>query len=264
VERVTYCRFEARAGVVRGVAVTGGVVAPARVWWFPVGCEDPDWNVYLALANPGVTPAGVVLTFYVDDGAPVVRRFTIPGGQRVTHAMHEPTTTANPAGFERAGSVLIETDVPILAERLIYGLARADARPVASLVNARAGQAATLAARRARIFGIADDGTGEDGMLVLVNPSASPVEAVLDCWSDGDWRRVTTATVAPLRRTVVAVAPGLVRLRADNSDLVAEYVVIWRDGAVAGLVVDAGTPDVWSDTDDGARTPSIVTSGVAQ
>lgn len=261
-ERVTYCHFDGNAELMRGIAAAVGTPAPAHRWLFPMGVEEPAWDVFLALANLGPRLATVEVTSISADAPPVCRQLTVPAGRRVTIAAHEPATTGNPAGNGRdhAASIQVSSTEPVLAERLVYGRHAADSGSLVTVTNASLGRAEPVVAGEAVVLTAPVSDACPPGQLILLNPGSVDVETTISLWQPEGWQPVTTAmvpaerrrifdigTLAPRHRATSPLALLRVAAGAGAGSFVAET---WRlTGATpdsACLATDTGLPDVWS------------------
>ncbi len=101
---------EGRFGSHGGTAVDG----PRTRWLFAEGSQG-FFSTYVLLANATSTVATVTVTFLMEFGPPVVRVFGVP-----------PTSRFNVVGalipelFDRSFSIVVESTVPIIAERAMY------------------------------------------------------------------------------------------------------------------------------------------------
>jgi hypothetical protein len=121
VERPVYFRYRGSLSATGG-HVVAGTPAPSLTWYFPAGSTQAGFDQYLALLNPGATAGMARLTYLVDGRAPIRRETPLPAERRTTIAVHSPASAANPGGIGRgvAAAIIVESDVPIVAERSLY------------------------------------------------------------------------------------------------------------------------------------------------
>jgi hypothetical protein len=109
VERTMVWGEEAYGGHA-GSAVGG----PQTRWYFAEGSQG-FFDTYLLLANPGTTPARVTATFLREGDGPVTRVVDVGATSRATlHAGGVPDLV------NRSFSIVVDADVPIIAERAMY------------------------------------------------------------------------------------------------------------------------------------------------
>jgi SAM-dependent methyltransferase len=96
-----------------------GVTAPGTVWYFAEGYTARGFDEYLAIMNPNETAANVRITYYLGQGAPVVKTLTAPANARTTVAVHE---MAQGVGRGQAVSAKVESlnGVGLVVERSMY------------------------------------------------------------------------------------------------------------------------------------------------
>jgi hypothetical protein len=93
-----------------------GQTSLATRWDFAEGATGTYFTTFLLLANPGVAPAEVTLTFFPEGGTPVMTTYTLAAGQRMTRNIaFEHPSLANAAVAARVTST-----EPIVAERAQY------------------------------------------------------------------------------------------------------------------------------------------------
>jgi hypothetical protein len=104
-----------------------GLTATARRWGLaegrvgnPAGLPPAGYQTFVLLANPGGAGANVTLSFLRQQGAPVVKSFHVPAGQRHTITISGPSSHVPELQDESFG-VVVDSDQPIAVERALYG-----------------------------------------------------------------------------------------------------------------------------------------------
>jgi hypothetical protein len=87
----------------------------SQTFRFAEGYTANGFNTFLLMANPGNTAANVSVTLFPETGAPVMQNVGVAAGRRLTLWIN--ALAANPNG---AFSMLVQSDVPIAAERAMY------------------------------------------------------------------------------------------------------------------------------------------------
>jgi hypothetical protein len=91
------------------------VTRPSTRLYLAEGYTGGSFDTWILLANPGDDDAAVALVFCREDGSRVERQVSIPPHARFTVKANEIP------GLEGCSfSVLVESDVPVLAERSMY------------------------------------------------------------------------------------------------------------------------------------------------
>lgn len=92
-----------------------GSPGTSTTWYFSEGYTEGGFDTYVLISNPSFSPAYVRAEFLRDDGAVFTYDYLVPAQRRVTI-----TADALP-GLERAAfSTVLNSDVPIVAERAMY------------------------------------------------------------------------------------------------------------------------------------------------
>lgn len=113
VERPMY--FDMLGGGQPGGHCAMGVVSPSTDWYFAEGYTGPGFDEWLTLQNPFPADAPVVVVYYTESGAPLVRNHTVPGQTRYT------INVGTDAGDDLELSLSVHsTGVPVIAERPMY------------------------------------------------------------------------------------------------------------------------------------------------
>ncbi len=202
-ERAMYFRYRGHAG---GSAAEGAP-APEKSWHFAEGYTGGEFDTYLLLANPNERAAGAKLTFMRSDAATRELSVEVPARSRVTvHADDLP-------GLEEAEfSTLVESDLPLVAERAMYF----------SYFGRKGGHDSMGVKEPAAAWYFAEGYTGGefDTYLLLQNPGDSQARASLTCMK-GDGSTVRQEVLIPPRSRYTVHADDLPGLEeAEFSTLV--------------------------------------------
>lgn len=90
------------------------VDAPRRQWFFAEGAQGV-FSTYFLIANSGTSEATVTFRFLVELGTPVEHTMTVPPAARRTFSAGD-----LPGLVNRSFATVIETDLPVVAERAMY------------------------------------------------------------------------------------------------------------------------------------------------
>jgi hypothetical protein len=95
-----------------------GTAAPAKNWYLPEGSTANGEETYILVQNPGAGAASVKITYVTSSGTKTVND-TVPANSRKTHQASE--------AFPNNGGVSakVESNVPVVAEKAVYGNHRA-------------------------------------------------------------------------------------------------------------------------------------------
>jgi autotransporter-associated beta strand protein len=173
---------------------SAGVTSPSRSWFLAEGATGGFFDTFVLLSNPQSTTATVTVKFLLDTGETITETKVIPGNQRLTINIEaEP----DPRLKNAAVSTVIDSDVPIVAERSMYWIG--DIVPWTESHNS---------------FGVVDAGThwglaeGRVGQslnfhtyILLANPQTSAAAVTVTFLREnGGAPIVKTFTVAPTSR----------------------------------------------------------------
>ncbi len=101
----------------RGGHGSAGVPEPRAHWFFAEGATGSFFNTFLLLANPDETrTAHVTVSYLLTDGTVIPVTHDIAPSSRQTYNV----ATEAPALASAAMSAVVESDVPIVAERSMY------------------------------------------------------------------------------------------------------------------------------------------------
>jgi hypothetical protein len=184
--------------------------APSQHWDFAEGFTGASFQEYLALFNPGATPATVTLKAApqaASAAAAPISTVTLPALGRITVNMH----ALNLGAHVTTSGVLVSADHPIVAERVEYfgsGIGSAKAGSTVTL-----GLIPTAGQRSLRIPfadsggmtgptspGRSSQGVGDQAYIALLNPSGRTVTVTAD-FADGSGKALGT-------RVMIKIAAG--------------------------------------------------------
>lgn len=95
---------------------SAGVAAPSKTWFHAEGATGPFFDTYILIGNPGSTRADVQLTFLLESGASIVKRYNVAAYQRLTVDVED----ADRRLANAAVSVAVDSSVPVVSERTMY------------------------------------------------------------------------------------------------------------------------------------------------
>jgi hypothetical protein len=175
-------------------SATQPAAAPARTWLFPEGYTGATFQEYLTVLNPGAKPATVKIVL-APQGAPLAHprtvSFTVPALSRSTTNV----TTLNARDTAKSVGMVVTSDRPIVAERVLYfGDGSGSGKFGATVSGGIAGPA--------KVLGLVVSGGASQNFLTLLNPAASGASlSVTASVSDAAGQAVGTPTT-------LKVAPG--------------------------------------------------------
>ena len=185
-ERPIYFDYSAKW---QGGSAAMGATTPSTLWFFGEGCTRSGFEEWLCVQNPNNTPASALITYITADGLPFDRQLELPARSRRTVYVNQDT------GPGRDVSIMVRSDVPVVAERPIYYNYHNWA------VGGDVGSGVTDASC---IWYFAEGYTGEgfEEWLCLLNPQPADVGVVvLYFMPDGEVTREKYSIPASSRRT---------------------------------------------------------------
>ncbi|MCC6629575.1 MAG: hypothetical protein IT340_19525 [Chloroflexi bacterium] len=116
VERPMYFTY---SGGVDGGHNVMGVTTPRLAWLFAEGYTGVGFDEYLTILNPNSTATVTEITYFLAQGAPVVKTITVPANSRYTVTVHD---KKEGVGRDQAVSARVTTTNPggIVVERPMY------------------------------------------------------------------------------------------------------------------------------------------------
>jgi murein DD-endopeptidase MepM/ murein hydrolase activator NlpD len=188
--------FNFGAGVIDGGDVSFGANSAATQWYFAEGNTLPGFNEYLALQNPGGSPANVTLTYLDGSGTKTVKTLAVSPDSRFTVQVFDPTY-----GLPRnvvAASVQVSSDQPIVAERPMYIVHDFGSGTVAGATDVVGTNAP------AKLFGFATGSTVSTSheFLTLQNPGTSAANVSATYYTNNGPTSKTFVVAAGSRHTV--------------------------------------------------------------
>ncbi|BCS32941.1 hypothetical protein TBR22_A21650 [Luteitalea sp. TBR-22] len=228
--------YRGRVSDMRGGHSEHGTDEGARTWYFAEG-EGKFFNTFISVANPGDTPANVVVSYRDDTGTEVKQAEVVPPHARRTFwptAVLSRRLQSGRAGF----ATIVTSDVDVVAERQMYW---GDGAPS----GIRGGHAAMGVSTPALTWLFAEGIQGSltpggdpsfDTFVLLFNPSTGPIDVTVEFFGQAGVK------LAQVVRTVEAGARGGVwakelpalanqafSIRATATvPFVAERAVYWR------------------------------------
>ncbi len=136
-------------------------------WYLAEGAANGFFSTFVLLANPGASPATVDVTFLLEQGAPMSRRYTLAANARVTIATNTFVADDGRPLDGNSFSTRVTSNVPIAVERAMY------------FTNERTWNgghgAAAVPAPRTNWY-VAEGATGAffSTFLLLANPNSTP------------------------------------------------------------------------------------------
>ena len=94
-----------------------GVSLPSERWYLAEGCTEGGFETFILVQNPGEEPAQVSLDFMTPQGTVEGPRQVLPPGTRRTFRVNDLLSSWEV-------STRVSSDVPVVAERAVYGGAR--------------------------------------------------------------------------------------------------------------------------------------------
>jgi Ca2+-binding RTX toxin-like protein len=172
---------------------SAGVSEPATNWFLAEGATGSFFDTFVLVANPNPTPANVQMTFLTDQGAAIVRNYTVAANARLTVNMEE----QSPVLANAAASTTITASQPIIVERAMYW-------PGNGLQWSEAHNSFGTTSTGTR-WGLAEGRVGTDKAfatyILLANPSTTTAAQVRVTYLRGNGTTVVkTYTVNPTSR----------------------------------------------------------------
>jgi len=213
-----------------GVGGYGGHLAtavdrPSVRWFFAEGSQG-FFNTYFLLSNSGAVDAAVTFTFLIEQGTPLTHTMTVPAGARRT------VYAGDISGLiDRSFATVVESSVPIVAERAMYF----GANPLWS------GGHGSMGVREPSLTWTFSEGaTGSffDTFLLLANPSESDVTVWLSYVTTNRGAVSKQKTVPAFGRLTVNVEEEAPELQNSavaihvgaQAPIVAERALYWGSG----------------------------------
>jgi hypothetical protein len=202
------------------------LVSPSRLWLFPDGGTLPGNREYIAVLNPGSTPATVRLHPVTAGGYGRALRLRVGPHARATYALH---TLTHRAGI----AAVITSDRPIVAQEIRYASSGA-----VTVVNG--------APAPARVWGLAEGytGGGFKQWITLLNPGARTATVAVKLIGPHGLARLVRVRERPYHRDYLSVThlhllhPGPVAaVVTANRPIVAGRTMIFNaDGGLSTTI----------------------------
>ncbi len=91
-----------------------GATRPERTWYFAEGCTRSGFNEWLCIQNPGEEEAVADITYMMEDGGTVYKRYTVRARGRLTINVNDDVARQHDV------SVKLVSDNPVVVERPMY------------------------------------------------------------------------------------------------------------------------------------------------
>ncbi|MCC6626255.1 MAG: hypothetical protein IT340_02515 [Chloroflexi bacterium] len=222
-------------------------LAGATTWYFAEGYTGAGFDEYLTIQNPNASAADVKITYYLGQGGPEVRTFSVPANRRDTVVVHE---AARGVGRNQAVSAKVESTngVGIIVERPMYfnytgaGVANVDGAHNVMGVTAT---------QKTWLFAEGWTGAGFDEYLTIMNPNPNAITITITYYlSSGQVITKNIPVLASSRYTVSvhSDSEGVGRDKAvsarvttsDNGGIVVERPMYFRYSGATMSGVDGG------------------------
>lgn len=166
----------------------------SRSWYFAEGSQG-FFDTFVLLSNANATVANVTVTFLLESGDPVVRKYPVEPGTRFNVWAAE-----IPELMNRSFGITVTSDLPITAERAMYFSGPAG-RPF------EGGHESAGVPRAAREWFFAEGATGPyfDTYILVSNPTSGSVPVTFTYRTDTGQVVKKTLTAAPHSRLTVNV-----------------------------------------------------------
>jgi Ca2+-binding RTX toxin-like protein len=142
--------------------------APATTWFFAEGSQG-FFETYVLLANPGTAPNDATITFLLENGAPVVKTFTLAPTSRQTIGTNSIPELAN-----QSFGIVVNFTQPGVAERAMYF-----STPGTPIFNAGHESAGVNAPSSAWFLAEGATGSFFTTFVLLANPGTSDATATI-------------------------------------------------------------------------------------
>ena len=174
----------------------------ATTWYFAEGYTGYSFSEYLTLANPNAATANVQVTYYLESGSPIIKTYAVPGNSRATKLVN------SEAGANHNVSMVVTSDIPIIAERPMYftytGLAGYSIPGGTDVLGAT-----SLGTQYD--FGYLDTSQGHSTWLTILNQNSSDMSVTINYYpqAGGAPTTITHTVPANTRGTVYVNNEGL-------------------------------------------------------
>jgi hypothetical protein len=195
--RAATAPFADPATPVAGVTVTLGAPAPATTWVWADGNSGNGVDERYVIYNPGNGTAEVTLSLELDQG--VAEPFDLSVGPEQVISVISSQQVRIPPGVGHAAVLRSSNGVPVVAERTVAAAAPSAWSGLGELPGGR------LAASR-WLLASAGAGRQRQGVVVIYNPGAAPVQITLEGLSGRAQIPLRAVMVAAGRRAVVQLA----------------------------------------------------------
>jgi hypothetical protein len=214
----------------------GTAVEGARTRWLFAEGSQGFFDTFVLLANATLTPANVTLTFLTEfEGPVVVQRVVGPQARLNVWALEEAALVG------RSFSIVVEADVPIIAERAMYFPSLAVADPSGRRAF-EGGHAAAGVTEPATSWFHAEGATGTffDTYILVGNANAVPANVTFTWLLESGQTVVRQKTIPANARLTVLVdgedalladAPGVSTTVTSDVPVISERAMYWAGDA---------------------------------
>ncbi len=172
----------------------------ATRWYFAEGCTREGFDPWLTLFNPGLEEAIVSVSYAFAEGDAVFRTYSVPGMTRRT------VNVAGEVGRGKDVSMMVESELPVLAERPMYFLYKG--KWAGGHVSPGVNQPSVR-----WYFAEGYTGEGFEQWLCLFNPGMEPAGVTVEYFSRGGKVKERRLEVPALKRVTLDVnrdvGPGM-------------------------------------------------------
>ncbi len=194
-------------GIIPALSLPVTVVAAnvSKTWYFAEGFTGGSFSEYLTLANPNNVSTNVTVQYLIQGASPLPKQYGVPAHSRVTIKVN------NEVGANKAVSMVVTSDQPIIAERPMYFTFRSSLWGITIPGGSDVLGATSLG--QDFDFGYLDTTTNHDTYLTILNPNGNPMDVQVSYFPK--------AGGAPLVRThsVDANSRGTIYVDSAQEDL---------------------------------------------
>lgn len=178
---------------------SAGTNGPTTEWFFAEGATGPYFDLFVLIANPGVTDAVVEAEFLLPDGTTIVRPYTVPASSRFNIWVDQEDAMLANTGVST--TIRSTNGVPVIAERAMWW-------PGSTWHEAHNSPGATTTGTR---WALAEGEVGTarrtETYILIANTSASPGDVKVTLFfEDGTTAAQTYASISGKSRFNVPVA----------------------------------------------------------
>ncbi|MEK7214637.1 MAG: hypothetical protein AAB289_03485, partial [Chloroflexota bacterium] len=184
-----------------------GVNQPARTWYLPEGLSRGGAHTWLLLMNPNPTAASATIRYLKESGEPLVKRVTLKPSSRLN-------VFTNADLPESAFSMVVESDLPIVAERASY------------YDGGKAGAGSAGSSLASPRWYMAEGFTGHRTTIAVMNPGATAADVTLTFMLENGSNVRRTLNLPPQQRLSYAPNQALPPATAFSTLIEASQPVV--------------------------------------